>query len=474
MTDWRDNLRDSRADKLSNQPYLPIERREPDYTWHVPSFAQVRSGGLWIPYDFLVFMLEIVQRLVTAGGARIRIHMPAAHGKSQAISLWFLVWFLSWFPDKSVILTSYNESKATDWSVDVRDELGVYQGKPKDTPLAMVRPDRSGVTKWRTGADGRFFATGVGGTITGRHADLYVVDDPHKDWLDAHSPVQLQRLRKWIYPSLFKRLKPDASVIVIMTRWHDSDFSAMLDEYGDWTDIVLPRLALTDDPLGREVGEALCEERHSKKEAEAQREHDPEAFEALDQQNPSSKGGKVWDTDWFKFYDKKPDGLKGHIQSWDMNFKETTDGSFVVGQVWAKAAKGPDVYLLHQVRRRVEFTQALKMFRSMTKAHPEARLKLVESAANGEAIMSMLKREIGGIVGVKVVGSKPARARSVAPCVEAGNVWLPSKGSCPWVTAFLNEVAHFPRGKDDDQVDCASQALQRLTGRSVFRVGKVG
>jgi predicted phage terminase large subunit-like protein len=472
MTDFREHLRDSRSDAGSSQPYLE-QSKAPDYTYHVPSFAQVRSGGLWIPYGYLVWMLEIVQTLVIAGGARIRIHMPAAHGKSQAISLWFLVWYLTWFPDHSVILTSYNESKATDWSVDVRDELGVYRGKATDTPPAMVNPKHSGVTKWRTGAKGRFYAAGVSGPITGRHADLYVVDDPHKDWLEAHSPVHLERLRKWIYPSLFKRLKPNASVIVIMTRWHDADFSAMLDEYGDWTDLVLPRLALENDPVGRPEGEALNEERHPRKEAEAQREHDPEAFEAMDQQNPSSKGGKVWDVDWFKRYEVVPDGLKGHIQSWDMTFKETTTGSFVVGQVWAKAAKGPDVYLLHQVRRRVEFFDALKLFRSMTKAYPQAKLKLVESAANGEAVISTLKREIGGIRPVQVKGSKPARARSVAPFIEAGNVWIPSPKICPWVTAFLNEVSKFPLGKDDDQVDCASQALQRLTGRTVFRVGSV-
>lgn len=151
------------------------------------------------------------------------------------------------------------------------------------------------------------------------------------------------------------------------------------------------------------------------------------------------------------------------LQSWDFTFKDTKTADFVVGQVWAR--RGANVYLVDQVRRRMSFTESVEAMRAMSVRWPQATAKLVEDKANGPAIISTLRDEIGGIIPVEPQGSKTARASAVSPYVAAGNAVIPATsgiidGFDP--DEFLNEMAQFPNGTHDDQVDAMSQALSRL------------
>jgi predicted phage terminase large subunit-like protein len=154
------------------------------------------------------------------------------------------------------------------------------------------------------------------------------------------------------------------------------------------------------------------------------------------------------------------DGPVQLIQSWDMAFKGNATSDYVVGQVWAR--EGPRAFLLDQVRRRMDFVETCQALRAMSAKWPQAHTKLVEDKANGTAVIASLRRQITGLIAVEPDGSKEARASAVTPFVEAGNVWLPDPDLAPWIGDFVEELAAFPTGSNDDQVDAASQALKRL------------
>lgn len=444
-----------------------IQLANPDY--RIATFAEYHSRGEWVRRPYLEYLLDGIQPLLVKGGARIRVHMPARHGKSEACTRWTPTWFLRWFPDRHVILTSYNGAKALDWSVDIREH---FKHEPPDSP-ARVRPDVSAKQKWQNVSGGGLVATGSNGPITGRGADLFVTDDPHKDWKDATSPKVLEHYRQWIPKVAKLRIEPGGSWIVAMTRWHSGDFARLLDDHADWTDFVLPALAEEGDPLGRELDEPLDPDRYDFAHFDDFRRRDPETHSAMNQQRPMTEGGSVWSRDWFRIFDpeRPPADLRRHCQSWDLTFKETRKGSYVVGQIWARRRDSMDCYFLHQIRRRMDFVPSLDAVRHMTRAHPKATAKLVEAKANGDALMNTLRRELGGFIPCEPNGSKEDRARAVAPLIRGGNVYIPDPRKCPWVSDFLEEAAQFPHGAHDDQVDAASQALDYLTAGAGFRVG---
>jgi len=149
------------------------------------------------------------------------------------------------------------------------------------------------------------------------------------------------------------------------------------------------------------------------------------------------------------------------VQSWDCAFKDLRTSDYVVGQVWAR--RGGDYFLLDRIKDRLDFTATLHAIRQMSAAHPGALTKLIEDKANGSAVISVLRKELSGIIPVNPEGGKEARAGAIAPLVEAGNVWLPDPTIAPWVGDFVEECAAFPNGAHDDQVDAMSQALFRMS-----------
>ena len=143
-----------------------------------------------------------------------------------------------------------------------------------------------------------------------------------------------------------------------------------------------------------------------------------------------------------------------------MTFKETTSGSYVVGQVWARV--GGQFYLVDQVRARMNFPATCAALRSLSAKHPDAAAKIVEEAANGAAVIAALTREVSGLIAVKPAGSKESRLAAVSPFFEARNVFVPDPGIAPWVHDWIEELTTFPKAAHDDQADATSQALVRL------------
>jgi predicted phage terminase large subunit-like protein len=249
------------------------------------------------------------------------------------------------------------------------------------------------------------------------------------------------------------------------TRWHQEDLSGyLMNEHPDnWEVIKFPAIAEGSDVLGRIEGEALCPQRFT---AEAllniKCAMGSQMFAGLYQQRPAPMEGNLVKRIWFQRYSERPHRFDSVIQSWDMSFKETIAGSFVVGQVWGKI--GANFYLLDQIRGRFSFVETQRHMISLCKRWPEAVDKLVEDAANGPAIISSLKDTVAGIIPVKATGSKAARLASVTGLIEAGNVFIPTVDLVEDADDLIEEICTFPYAAHDDQVDALSQSLSRLYG----------
>lgn len=407
---------------------------------------------------------------------RLIISLPPQEGKSERVSRRFPAWAMQRNPELRVAIASYELGVARRWGRQIRNDLAEHP------QIGLrVRGDTSAAHEWQLeGHRGGVYSVGIGGALTGRPVDLLIIDDPIKDRAQADSEVYREACWDWWTNVARTRLAPGAPVVMILTRWHEDDIAGrLLAGEGGWEFVNIPAQAESDDdPLGREPGEYLTSTRGRTDEEwqDIERDVGPRVWNALYQGRPSPSDGDMLKRGWWKHYPApqavelddgtmRADGFAKIIQSWDMTFKDTKKADFVVGQVWAQ--RGADVYLLDQVRGRMDFPATCRAMLALSSRWPQAHAKLVEDKANGSAIISQLKSTVGGIIAVNPTESKEARVSAVSPYVESGNVYLPSLDPAdpshrPWVAGFVEECAAFPNGTHDDQVDPMSQALNRL------------
>jgi predicted phage terminase large subunit-like protein len=404
-----------------------------------------------------VALAKWVQRALLKPNARLIVNAPPRHGKSELISHWLPTWYLEHWPEKQIILTSYGGDFASDWGKKVRDEFLM-----NTNCLTTLRTDSKAMGSWMTTKGGGMKTAGVGGPITGRGADLAIIDDPHKNWEEAMSATARERVKEWFNQTLYTRLEPGASIVLIQTRWHEDDLTGYLinNQEDDWEIIRFPAIAEEDnDLLGRVEGDALCPERYtSNRLRQIKKTLGTYAFAGLYQQRPAPLGGGMIQRDWFKYYDSLPDIIDNWVQTWDLTFK-ATGTSYVVGQVWARS--GANYYLVDQSRAKMGFTEQLRAISVMSNRWPQATDKLIEDAADAQAVKSTLHNYIHGITLKPAKGSKEARLASISGIVESGNVYLPTKAL--YLDSFLSEVTLFPNGVNDDQVDAMTMALKHLS-----------
>ena len=297
----------------------------------------------------------------------------------------------------------------------------------------------------------------------------------------------------WYTTTLRPRVAPWAPVILTTTRWGDNDLAGQLIEkttqdksagvkdFDDWEVVNISAQADHDpskgetDLLGRQPGEFMLSARgRTQAEWEATKNATPPRFWAtMYQGNPTPQSGTILKRHHWRRYDtvmwsRNPDGtfdVPGYTldQSWDMTFKETKGTDYVVGGLWAK--KGSNSYLIWVIRARLDFAATIDAFNRMVHLFPNARAKLIESAANGPAVMSTLKNKVPGMIDVPTRGeSKTSRALAGSDYLEAGNFWIPTAhvaSATPelaWDSEeFIDECTAFPHGTHDDQVDMWSQ-----------------
>lgn len=444
-------------------------------------YVEYVHHGQYTHFRHTELICNELQPIVEGEQRFIMIEMPPRHGKSMTVTETFPSFFIAKNPNKRVITAAYSDGLATKFGRVNRNKFKEFAPQLFDLRMS----DSNSATKnWGVeGHTGGMISTGIGGSITGQGADLMIIDDPIKNAKEAASQTIRDNIWDEWESTLSTRLHKGASVIVIMTRWHEDDIIGRLLDRSprEWIRLRLPAIAEDeDDLLGREIGEALCPELGFDEQwaEDKKTEVGSRTWASLFQQRPSPAGGNIFNRHWWKFY--VPDeatrtrlGLPNdvavlpkvwdkQVQSWDCTFKDGQTSDFVVGQVWGK--KQANFFLLDQVRDRLNLPETMKAIRHLTEKWPDAKAKYVEDKANGPAVIQMLQDEIIGLIAVNPEGGKEVRANAVSPLVEAGNVYLPHPSSVPWVNDLIEEMTAFPNGKNDDTVDAATQALIKLQG----------
>ena len=421
--------------------------------------------------------------------SRLIVCMPPQEGKSTRVAGDFPAWVLTRHPDWRIVVASYGQSLATRNGRAIRQRLAAHP------ELGLkIAADNGAVSEWTLeGHAGGVLSVGIGGGLTGRPADLLIIDDPIKDRSEADSYTFRARAWDWWTEFGSTRLAPGAPVVVILTRWHEDDLAGRLltaDDDEGWRLLNVPAQADhrpelgETDPLGREPGEFMRSARTNKRTGEPRtvaqwerikRRSPARTWASLYQGRPSPDAGDVWVRQWWRRYDvplwttdgtayRVPDGWSVTI-SWDCTFKDTKGSDYVVGQVWAH--RGAEALLLDQVRGRLSFTATVAAVERLRAKWPQAAATLIEDKANGTAVLDVLRKRTPGLIAITPTESKLARASAVSPYIEAGNAQLPAAGIALFdVDAFIEEAAAFPNGAHDDQVDAASQALNRLLNRA--------
>jgi predicted phage terminase large subunit-like protein len=426
------------------------------------------------------------------------INMPPGHAKSLLTAVFWPAWVWIEHPETRWLFSSYREPLATRDSVKCRRliESEWYQQRWGDRyQLTDDQNQKSRFENTRTGY--RIVVPMSAGT--GERGDYVVVDDPHS--VDqAESETERRSAIEWWNGSMATRLNDFATghKLVIMQRLHESDLTGDLLVKGGYEHLCLPaefeaeRRSTTSlgwsDPR-HERGELLWPEKVSPADLEQLKVTlGSYRYAAQYQQRPSPADGGIFKRSWFRYWRpahmelppvqvKTSDGqilsipavpipaqFEQTIQSWDMAFKDLETSDYVVGQVWA--ADKADRYLLDQLRNRFDMPATKEAVKALSSRWPKAGCKLVEDRANGPAVIQELQHDVPGLIAVTPEGGKVARAQAVSPQVESGNVYLPHPALTPWVGELIEEAAAFPHGRNDDQVDAMTQALNRLRNTS--------
>ena len=420
---------------------------------------------------------------------RLMVFMPPRYGKSELVSRRLPAYIFGRSPNEQIIACSYGDELASRMNRDVQRIMDCPRYReifPHSTLYGQnVRSLSQGT--WLRNNDifeivkhkGIYRSAGIGSGITGMGFSTGLIDDPIKNREEADSPTYREKIWEWYGSTFRSRMEKDAKILVTTTRWHEDDLAGRLldlaknDPTADqWEVVRFPAIKESEDiPHDpRQEGEPLWPNKFPLSVLIPTKAMGSRNWNALYQQRPGPEDGSIFKTQWFKFWGAKqkmklPDKFDEHLQGWDMTFKETKKGSFVTCQIWGR--KGADKFLLDQFRDRIDYVDTKKAFRVMSDKWPLALLKLVEDKANGPAIISDLGHEIPGIVAVTPRGSKEARAHSISPQFEAGNVYIPDPAEYPWVRDYMDELIMFPNGMNDDQVDTTSMVLERMAGKSL-------
>ena len=427
-------------------------------------YCEAVHHGAWQAGRHHRLIAKKLEDIIAGKTKRLMIWMPPRHGKSMEVTETFPSYYLGHFPDKHVIEVSYGDELARRFGETNRAKINEFG---EWIFGIRISPTQGAKTNWDIDKhSGGMISVGVGGSITGKGADLLILDDPIKNRQEAESITYRTALLNEWQSTIYTRLHVGGAVIVILTRWHESDLAASLlnpenGEPEDWEVLSLP--CICDEPgdlLGRKIGEPLWPEKgYDENWARRTRMSVGEyTWYSLYQQKPRPESGAIFKREWLtKRYTQMPQGATV-VQSWDLPFTSNEESAkcagFVVGRV------GANIYVEDCVNDKMEFVDTIAAIRDMTNKHPEARAKVIEKAANGFAVMNYLKGEISGLVPFTPPSGKEERARGTTPYYEAGNVYF--KEGAPWVQGVVEDLVSFPNGKYKDTIDALTQAIMYL------------
>lgn len=411
------------------------------------------------------------EKLSMNPGSRIIVNMPPRHTKSEFASYLLPAWLIGKNPELKIIQTTHTAELAVRFGRKVRNlmELEIYKEIFPDVDL---RADSKAAGRWETGQGGEYFAAGVGGAITGRGADLLIIDDPHSEQ-DALSDTAMEHAYEWYTSGPRQRLQPGGSIVVVMTRWSLKDLTGKLikaqasDIMSDqWDVIEFPAILPSDNVLWPEFWkkEELLKVKASLSVGK---------WNAQWQQNPTAEEGAIIKKEWWNKWEKDSIPPVSYImQSYDTAFskKETADYSAITTWgVFQPSEGGPDNIILMDAKRgRWDFPE-LKSNAMEEYNYWEPDMVLIEAKASGTPLTDELRT-----MGIPVVNYTPSKGRDkhtrmhmVAPIFESGKVWAPEK---KFSEEVIDECAAFPNGEHDDFCDSMSMALIRYRKGGFLRL----
>lgn len=460
-------------------------------------------------WELAPFQLDLIHTLdALERGAlptrNVLITMPPRHAKSAISTVLFPSYFMARDPRRYTMSCSYNAQLAVGFGREVRELIEspfTHQAFPD---LSLSQESRA-AEAWRTQDGGAYYAVGIGGTTSGRAANLLIVDDPIKSREDAESMTQRNKIWDYYSSALSTRLQPQhngepAYTLIILTRWHPDDLAGRLMQSQDWaegrwTHINFPAIRQVPRPhktsrlrldpshpeylnseqynkttpprrFIQEYDEApLWPERFPLEELKRRERLNPRDFASLYQQEPYIAGGNLIKSEWWQTYpsDLNPENFQTLVIAADTAFKKSEAADYSVALVGGMDQNG-DIYIIDLMRGKYDFPELKqKLMRLNTKWRGRGlRGVYIEDKASGQSLIQELKRQSGiSVLPYKVVHDKVARVNSILPILEAGRVHLPD--NAPWLDDFVSECVAFPAGVNDDQVDALSILLDVLS-----------
>lgn len=445
-------------------------------------FAYFVSKGKW---KFAAHLKMIERKIFEALSGKSRyiiINMPPRHGKSEFLSKYFPLWFLLNFPNKRVILASYQQSLSETWSRRIREMIILY-GTLFGVRLNPANRKKSGFSFLEQ--SGGLLATGVGGALTGQGADLLIIDDPVKNDAEANSTVERENIWDWFNATALTRLEPGGICILIMTRWHEDDLAGRLLAQNSslngnrWEQLSLPAIAEENDALGREIGEPLWKERFDSDSLRKIRESIGSYwFSSLYQQNPVPAGNSIFKREHFRYFEEQvtyynlvvnPSNSKKVLKSETsvyavsdlaLSLKETADYTVVL--IFAKLKSG-EILILDIIRERFESTEHLKLFSSINAKYKPVLIG-IENVQFQQSIIQQAVKSGLPIKSLKPDKDKISRALPIAALLENGQIFF--KRNAAYLDEFEKELLQFPKSKHDDQVDAFAYIVKMINSQS--------
>ena len=414
-------------------------------------------------------MADAFERVAAGKCKRLIINMPPRHTKSEFASYLLPAWFLGKYPHKKVIQTSHTAELAVGFGRKVRNlvDMEVYTDI---FPGVALQSDSKAAGRWATSKGGDYFAIGVGGAVTGKGADLLIIDDPHSEQeaaLAETSPDIYDKTYEWYTSGPRQRLQPGGAIVVVMTRWSLRDLTGQVlkaeaQRGGEgWEVIEFPAILPSGNPLWPEFWPL--------EELSILKEELPNSkWMAQYQQNPTSEGAAIVKRDWWQVWEEeKPPQCEFVLMAWDTAFEKGNRADYSALTTWgvfyhpdATGKLQANIILLNAFRERMEFPRLKQVAIEQYKDWKPDGV-IIEKKASGAPLIYELRA-----MGIPVQEFTPSkgndkisRLNAVSDLFASGRVWAPGTH---WAEEVIDEVAAFPAGEHDDYVDSVSLALMRF------------
>ena len=418
--------------------------------------------------DHHEIMAEAFERVAKGELKRLIINMPPRHTKSEFASYLLPAWFLGLYPDKKIIQTAHTAELAVGFGRKVRNLVNSQDYKRIFTDVSL-QADSKAAGRWNTNKGGEYFAIGVGGAVTGKGADLLIIDDPHSEQEGASSDINVfNKTYEWYTSGPRQRLQPNGAIVVVMTRWHQRDLTGQIVDASikrggsdEWEVIELPAILPSGTPLWEEFWKL--------EELEALKAELPSSkWSAQYQQDPTAEEGALVKREWWRTWEyTEPPDCDFIIQSWDTAFLKNQRADYSACTTWGVFYKegddgmlAPNVILLDAYKDRLEFPDLKRLAtEKYNEFKPDAFI--VEAKAAGMPLIFELRA-----TGIPVQEYTPSRGNdkisrvnAVSDLFSSGVVWCPETR---WAEEVIEEFAGFPNMEHDDLVDSSTQALLRF------------